>query len=111
KNGNEWTDNTIMKVINNRTYYGSTQWLDMIIDNTHEPIVSKEYWDNTQKVIASRRSRPPRHISSNYIFSGKLRCNTCDGSMSGYYTTSKLASGEVRKYYQYRCRNRINGLC
>lgn len=111
KSGNEWTDNTIMKIVNNHVYYGAIHWLDLLIENTHEPIISKEYWHDTQKVIAKRRTQSPRSATSDYIFSGKLRCNTCGGSMSGYYTTSKLVSGEIKKYPQYRCKNKTNGLC
>src|SRR5699024_1722676 len=103
KEGNPWSDNTIMKVIRNPVYYGSFRWLDEIIDNTHEAIIPKEEWDEVQSIIDDRRSRSPRSVSSNYIFSGKLKCNNCGSVLTGYYTSYKKANGEVIKYPNYRC--------
>src|SRR5690606_1821338 len=51
KNGNKWSDNTIMKALTNHVYYGATKWKEMILENTHEPIISKEEWLETQKII------------------------------------------------------------
>lgn len=110
KEGNEWTDNTTMKIIRNPVYYGASRWLEIIVDNTHEAIIDKKEWLETQKIIEDRRSRAPRSISSNYIFSGKLKCN-CGGNMQGYYTTPSNVKKSNIRYNQYRCRNKRNGRC
>jgi len=111
KAGKMWSDNTIMKIIRNPIYYGSIMWLDEVIDNTHEGIISKEYWDKTQAIIDSRRTKSPRSVSSNYIFSGKLRCNNCDSRLTGFYTSAVNVSGERIVYPQYRCIGKRNGQC
>src|SRR5690625_2824529 len=83
----------------------------MILENTHEPIISKEEWLETQKLINSRRSAPPRAVSSRYIFSSKLKCKYCGKNLVGGYTTHKNTKGETVIYPQYRCRRGREGRC
>lgn len=99
KNGNEWSDNTIMKALRNRVYRGDIEWKGEIIEGTHDPIIEKEEWDNTQKLIEERTGKSPRSVSSRYIFSGKLKCPACGRTMTGSYSTYK-----DKKYLFYRCR-------
>lgn len=110
KAGNEWSDVTVAKTLNNHVYYGAAKWRDIVVEDTHQGIVSKDEWDNVQKIINERRNMPPRSVSSRYIFSGKLKCKSCGRNLSGNYTTSVLKNG-VKKYMQYRCSPAFAGRC
>ena len=58
------------------------------VDNTHEPIISKEVFDKIQEQTAGRR-RETKEAGSN-IFSGLLKCADCGWSMS--FGTNKANS-------------------
>jgi site-specific DNA recombinase len=110
KAGNEWNDNTIMKIIRNPIYYGATKWRDDIVENTHEGVISKDDYVIAQKLKEERKMAPPRSVSSRYIFSGKLKCAECGRTLTGSYSTSKTKAG-LKIYPQYRCRHRRVGRC
>ncbi len=111
KAGNNWNDKPLMQILKNPLYKGYIRWNDTVIPSKHDPIIEPEVFDHVQKIIVSRRTADPRRVSSEYIFSGKLKCNSCGSSLVGFYTTSKLSSGEVRKYRQYRCLKKKTGEC
>lgn len=110
KHGNKWSDNTVMKILKSYTVIGKTEWKNEIHDGLHEAIISEEQWKQTQELIKKRTTKPPRIISSNYIFSGKLKCPACNRNLVGYYTTSNYKDKST-KYYQYRCRHKIRNRC
>lgn len=104
--GNTWSDNTIMKTLRNRTYAGAVVWDDVTANDAHPAIIEKERFDTVQRLIKKRSDVHPRTVFSDYVFSGKIRCEICAGSVVGGYTNA----GEKR-YYYYRCRNRSRGNC
>lgn len=111
RDGNMWNDKPLMEILKNPLYIGAIRWNGEVQEDTHDPIISKEDFVDVQKTIATRRGKPPRRVSSRYIFSGKIKCPNCGISMVGYYTTAKLVSGEIKMYMQYRCPERKNGKC
>ncbi|MCM3241292.1 recombinase family protein [Cytobacillus oceanisediminis] len=111
KAGNNWNDKPLMQILKNPLYKGYIRWNDTVIPSKHDAIIEPEVFDHVQNIIVSRRTADPRRVSSEYIFSGKLKCNSCGNSLVGFYTTSKLSSGEVRKYRQYRCLKKKTGEC
>ena len=112
-----WQSSSVNYILNNEVYTGGLyqnkrrtisyknhnriklpreEWI--IVENTHEPIVSREDFEQAR----IRRSRNPRITTkgeSNF-FSGKLVCGYCSGSI--VYNSSK----DGHRYY--RCHNRIN---
>lgn len=111
KAGNAWNDKPLMQILKNPLYRGAIRWRDMVIENTHEPIISDEMFQEVQDTIKSRFDNSPRRVNSPYIFSGKIRCSFCGNAMTGYYVDAKLASGEKVRYSQYRCLKKKTGEC
>ena len=75
----------------------------IIVENTHEPLIDKDTWDQVQSIINTRKSK--RGIGTKYkkngeiaLFSGKIRCADC-GSKMNYM--KKEAKGRI--YHVYRC--------
>ena len=119
KNNTMFTTRGLKYVIQNPCYYGAHRynyrqgsksiinnnedWI--IIENSHEPIVSKELWENAQEKIYLHKltSSSPKKQAKKYWLSGLLRCKHCDGSMSSTITKNK--------YISYYCCNRKNGIC
>lgn len=73
------------------------------VENTHEPIVSKELWDRVQETIKLRTK--PCYTGERSIFSGKVKCMYCKRGMNK--TISKhipYLRCEARKFSKDVCR-------
>lgn len=90
----QWTETTIRKIIGNPVYLGTirynrlkgrnttegtirdpSEWL--IVENAHEPLVTKEIWDAAQAEIESRQFLAPKARASTHSLSGLLKCPQC----------------------------------
>ena len=119
---NTWSANTILQMLKKQIYIGhmvqgtrhnpsfkmkvrelvpEEDWI--IVENTHEPLIDKDTWDQVQAIINARKNK--RGIGTKYkkngeiaLFSGKIRCADC-GSKMNYM--KKEAKGRI--YHVYRC--------
>lgn len=98
KNPYKWSSSTIVHILGNKTYLGHTvnyrtrkhfkdkkshyvpedQWT--IIENTHEPIISQETYDNVQRLRNNIR-RYPDGWGEVHPLSGLMRCADCGAIM------------------------------
>lgn len=60
----------------------------IIVENTHEPIVSKEEFEKIQNILKSR-SKFTRGKEKKYLFTGILKCRECGHTISISERTSK----------------------
>ena len=94
-----WTYSTVHKILRNEAYIGNmvanravrttmhgkaksadrSEWI--VVEGTHEPIVSRELWDAVQAVIAknTRTIDFEGHVG---LFAGFLRCGDCGRSLT-----------------------------
>lgn len=112
-----WHKSTIYHILHNPAYKGTlvfnqtkskskknpeSEWI--IRENSHEPIVSEELWDEVQEIINRRRSNKALG-TERALLSGIARCGLCGQGMIHYSMNSP--SGTVnkvyRRYYYYRC--------
>jgi DNA invertase Pin-like site-specific DNA recombinase len=101
-NKNKWGSATIMNIIKNPAYYGAMangkrkvtsfknhnivrndfdDWI--IIEDTHEQLISKELWTEAQK-ISKRNDKQTVRRSANgevSIFAGIVKCANCGGNL------------------------------
>lgn len=75
-----------------QVYYPEDQW--MIIENTHEPIISQDQFDRVQNVIGSRKRRSKSGEVG--LFAGLLKCSDCGCALSRYGREGKTMN---RNYY------------
>ena len=119
-----WSPQHVLKILKNDKYAGDlTQWKVykpnvlsekvlvnhgdnsdaplITIHNHHEPLISKEMWDEVQNELYRRSflSREGRKHSKSYWFSGKMRCGKCDYSYI-------VASSTSNPFRSLGCRNR-----
>ena len=93
-----WTYSTVHKIVRNEMYIGSmvqrrsvraamhgkakaadrSEWV--VVENTHEAIVSRELWDTVQAQIC-KNSRTPDFESNVGLLAGFLRCGDCGRAM------------------------------
>lgn len=111
RDGNAWNKKPTMEIIKNPLYAGHIRWNGEITENTHEPIIKPDEFEQVQQLIKKRRGTEPRRVASSYIFTGKLKCPNCGYLLAGNRTYATLATGEKVSYKNYRCLQRIHGYC
>ncbi len=82
-------------------YYGYMVYNGELYKGTHQPIISKDLFDQVQKIVKQRgwyhRNKSPRY---NFAFTGFIRCGYCDCAITA----------ECRPFYFPRTNNRVNYL-
>ena len=116
-----WSPTAVMRILKNEKYVGDLiQQKTMVVDylthkavendgdklyfrDHHEPIVSREIWNEAQRICESRKSdtveyNPSKH-TNRYWCSGKVQCGICKGAC--VTKTKKAQHGTIRIY---RCK-------
>lgn len=111
-----WTESTINRILQNQIYIGTLVQLktiainyklkkrknrseeeQSIIENNHEPIVSKEIFEAVNKVMkCDTRTSPGKNEV--YLFSGKLFCSDC-----GENLIRRKSIRNEKEYVYYTC--------
>ena len=89
---------TIYRIIKNPFYYGVFWWKGKSYKGSHEPLISKELWENANNRLKDN-ARP--HITQHdFAFSNLLICNDCN----------HLVGGQIQKkrHIYYSCRHHKN---
>lgn len=117
----EWSSTVILRVIRNEKYcgdlvqkktytpdflshekkYNRGQEEFIIVKDHHEPIISRELFDEANCILDARslsQKGKSKH-SSRYPFSGKIKCGCCGSSYVARYKTRKDGS----RYKAWRC--------
>ena len=110
-----WCETTIKRLLENEVYIGSvvynktgttsyksktqikrprSEWI--IVENRHEPIISKEDFNKAQEMINSRRTKKKK-LKNISIYNGILKCKDCGKSMI------KIEDPRCKKYSNYYC--------
>ena len=117
----EWSNTVILRLIRNEKYcgdlvqkktytpdflshekkYNRGQEEFVIIKDHHEPIISREMFDEANRILDERSlsQTGKAKYSNRYPFSGKLKCGYCGASYVARYKTRKDGS----TYKAWRC--------
>lgn len=106
KDPHDWNLATVRKMLENQVYLGHTingkkrkisfkskrvvlqpesKWI--MVENTHEPIISQQLWNDAHKRLDSRK-RTSKTGNVN-IFAGLLKCDTCGCALGVANTSSR----------------------
>lgn len=121
--GMKWTPAGISRLLNNIVYIGhslygrTSQKKDkstgkritkktsedeqILVENTHEPIISKELWVNVQRIKLNRNSKPVSMRLAKHKFSGLIKCAICGNVhsfQSSRHKKKRINSCQTRKY-------------
>ena len=78
--------------------------------NYTEAYLTREEFDKLQKIL--KMNVKQNTADRDYIFSGLIRCPSCDSRLAGTVATYKKKNGKVYKYKKYRCANcRLHNRC
>ena len=116
--GNRFESRNIKYIIANPVYMGATRWNYsdsgrhkikdssewIIIEDTHEPIISRETFLKAQELLKYRNNkyenRKPHSNEYKHWLGGLLRCSSCGGTLT-YAAYSKSSLTENSKYKGY----------
>lgn len=112
----KWTESTINRILQNPVYIGTLVQLktmainhklkkrknrskeeQSVIENNHEPIISKEIFEAVNKIMKSDTRTPPGK-NGVYLFSGKLFCSDC-----GENLIRRKSIRNEKEYVYYTC--------
>ena len=121
----DWSDTVIRRMLRNEKYcgdlvqkktytpdflshekkYNKGQEEFVIIRDHHEPIISREMFEEANRIMDSRSEsfKGKSKYSNRYPFSGKIRCGICGSSFVARYKTRK--DGSI--YKAWRCYNAV----
>lgn len=96
-----WGSGMILSILRNQIYIGDMvggkeervkmcdkncrkkdreEWI--VVQSTHEPIIDKELFYQVQDILKDKSKVQDRKVGSNTVFSGKLICGKCYGTMT-----------------------------
>ena len=95
---------SISCILKNIFYIGELRYRDSIYKGIHEPIISKNIFDEVQN-IRKDHIRPKKMVSYNFsLFPGLIRCKECGSGMIAVFTNKvKHANNKRTRYFYYRC--------
>ena len=100
KTGKKVHHSTIHKIITNPIYYGYFMWKGELHKGIHERIVSKDLFDEVQKVL-----EPKKHLKRNkkkhFLYRGFMDC-FCGLRMTAEFKIKKNKN-KIHEYIYYRC--------
>lgn len=113
KNGKRITQSMVYLMLKNPFYYGyfefpvgSGKWYK----GAHEPIITKEIFDDVQNELIDPRKRP-HGINKLFPFKGLFKCYSCGSGICGEDKNRKLKYGGSRYHVYYHCTHSRNRRC
>jgi DNA invertase Pin-like site-specific DNA recombinase len=94
--GSEITINGVASILRNPVYIGKMRWGKKIYDGLHEPIISKELFEEAQSLAKEKVIK--KRLYKDFLLTGLVKCSECGSSMTNTYTNKK-----EKRYYYYKC--------
>lgn len=117
KTDSNWNYSSIHYVLTNPVYTGTIRYNYRVnkeqyfeVENAAPAIIDEDSFNRVQLILNKRSTSHPRTATSNFIFSGVLRCSRCGSAMTGKYSVSKR-NGKEYVSYNYQCHNKKFGTC
>ena len=91
----------VHKTLRNPFYMGEFIWKDVRYPAAHEPLVSRELWDDVQAILSGRapKCRKPRELRR-FAFGGLVHCGVCADKDKRFLLVPEI---KKQRYVYYRC--------
>ncbi len=95
---------TVSDLLSNPIYYGHFCYVGEVHEGKHEPIISKQVFDEVQAVLRERWkwSRTVKPVQEK-PFLGLLRCGGCGMMITAEHKEKRQKNGNTHSYTYYRC--------
>ena len=115
--GKRWLKTTVHTMLENEVYTGTLVWgitakdgaPPVRVENAFPAIVSRQEFRRAKRMLGSRapKSVHPRRVSSPYLLSGLVKCETCGKAL----TASEAKSGKYTYYVCHSLLKKGRGTC
>lgn len=97
------TKSSMQRILRNPFYYGDFMWGGKKFHGVHEPLISKELWNQVQGILdrytVKGSASKQAHNTYNFPFKGLLTCGECGRNI----TAEKKVKESGKEYTYYRC--------
>ncbi len=103
RGGKRFHKDRINFILHNPFYYGHFRYLGETYEGHHQPVITKQLFDQVQ-VVLEERGRPyqtPTYDSQ--ALCGLLHCGTCNMMITGEQKTKYQKNGNSHHYVYYHC--------
>jgi DNA invertase Pin-like site-specific DNA recombinase len=119
-----WSGSSVTGILDNKTYLGHMAGLrsttlsyknkklirhpeseQILVENTHEPLIAQELWDIVQEV-RQHKKRTPKHMDEPNLFSGLVYCADCGKPLVLHRAHTMKATQNNFKCYTYNKRGK-----
>lgn len=98
--GGKFTRESFSRILCNEQYLGNYMFGETVIEGAIPQIVENDVFEKALKRKNGRkRNHPNNKAKDTYIFTGKIFCGNCGGSMVGSASTSGSKNGKMNMYY------------
>ena len=87
KAGKELSKSTLYRAVQNTFYYGEMLIKGEIMEHCHEPLISKNVWEDCQAVLQGWDKKPFQYGGKDFLFRGLLTCTV----------TGRVISSDTKK--------------
>ena len=101
KTGKKYPARRMESILHNVFYTGDFMWDGMLINGTHEPIISKDLFYKVQDMFAAH-DKTKKH-NEQFAYKGLIKCALCGGYLTTQYKKGKSKKGN---YFYYNCTNK-----
>lgn len=103
KRGYKWHANSIQELLHNPVLYGAMSWSGEVYENVHEGIITKEEFEELQRIVTSRKQHKKREVQSHFVYQMKLVCPDCGNRLSSERKSWEKKDGSLGVSHIYRC--------
>nr|WEZ06388.1 recombinase family protein [Bacillus subtilis] len=82
KRGYKWHITSILTMLKNPVLYGAFRWGDEIIEGAFDGYISREEFEQLQKILHDRQNFKKRETYSIFIFQTKIICPNCGNRLT-----------------------------
>jgi site-specific DNA recombinase len=93
--GKKLNRSLVHQILRKRLYTGDFDWNGITYRGTHQPLVSREYWERVQTLLDARFEKKTRKVKHDFAYTALVTCGHCGCAFVG----------EVKKgtYVYYHC--------
>jgi DNA invertase Pin-like site-specific DNA recombinase len=101
KTGHKMSLSNVYTALKNTFYYGDFEYGDATYHGKHEPIITKELFDEVQERIVT--AQKGRHGQNCFHFTRMLVCGHCGAGITAEEKFKRLQNGTIKRHVYYHC--------
>jgi DNA invertase Pin-like site-specific DNA recombinase len=101
KNGHKMALSNVYITLKNTFYYGEFEYGGVMYQGKHEPLITKELFNEAQERIAT--TQKGRHGQHCFHFTRMIICGECGAGITAEEKFRRLQNGDIKRHIYYHC--------